>query len=74
MVIERIDPELCNGCGICINTCQIDVICMDKKQKKAFIKYPQECMVCGLCELDCPQHAITVSPKTNVPRLTLWGD
>jgi NAD-dependent dihydropyrimidine dehydrogenase PreA subunit len=74
MTIERIDPDLCNGCGICINSCQIDVIRMDKKNKKAVIKYPEECMVCCVCEQDCPQHAITVSLKTNVPRLTLWGD
>ena len=74
MAIERIDPDLCNGCGICINTCQLDVICMDKKKKKATIKYPEDCIVCALCELDCPQHAISVSTKKNAPVMTLWGD
>ena len=72
MTIERIDPDLCNGCGICINTCQIDVIWMDEKLNKAVIKYPEDCETCDLCALDCPQNAISVSPVTNIPKLTLW--
>ena len=38
MVIERIDQELCNGCGICVTTCSVDVIRMDRELKKAVIK------------------------------------
>ena len=64
MAIERIDPDLCNGCGICVETCQMDVIRMDEKKKKAVIKYPEDCEtgLCAICEIDCPQHAIYVSP------------
>jgi NADPH-dependent glutamate synthase beta subunit-like oxidoreductase len=29
MSIERIDPNLCNGCGMCVNTCPCDVIRLD---------------------------------------------
>ena len=29
MAIERINPELCNGCGICVTTCPVDVIRLD---------------------------------------------
>ena len=62
MAIERIDTDLCNGCGICADTCSADVIWMDDKEKKAIIKYPEDCSLCGLCELECPQNAIYVSP------------
>ena len=72
MVIERIDQELCNGCGICVNTCSMDVIRMDKETKKAVIKYPEDCMCCDYCELDCPTHAIYVSPDKHSPVMVAW--
>jgi len=72
MAIERIDPELCNGCGICVNTCSSDVIRMGE-DKKAVIKYPDECIVCLYCEEDCPKHAIFVSPVKTSPFFTAWG-
>jgi len=72
MSIERIDPELCNGCGICVNVCSCDVIRMSE-EKKAVIKYPEECIVCLYCEEECPKHAIYVSPLKTFPLLTAWG-
>ena len=72
MTIERIDPELCSGCGICVNSCSMDVIRMDKENKKALIKYPEECMCCGYCELDCPKNAVYVSPEKHGPLMVGW--
>lgn len=72
MVIERIDQELCNGCGICVNTCTVDVIRVDKELKKAVIKYPEDCICCALCEIDCPQQAIYVSPEKTTPVTVAW--
>jgi NAD-dependent dihydropyrimidine dehydrogenase PreA subunit len=72
MSIERIDSERCNGCGICVNSCPMDVIRMDEEGKKAIIKYPEDCMCCDYCELDCPQNAIYVSPVRSMPILTSW--
>ena len=75
MAIEKIDPNLCNGCGQCVNTCWADVIRMDKTIKKAVIKYRNSCSTCyyDLCQNDCPQHAISVSPAEQPVILTLWG-
>ena len=72
MVIERIDEELCNGCEICVNNCTMDVIRMDEKSKKAVIKYPEDCICCAYCELDCPEEAIYVSPERSSPVLVAW--
>lgn len=72
MTIERIDDDLCNGCGICVNICSVDVLRMDKKRKKAVIKYPEECTCCAFWELECPQEAIYVSPAKYSPIMVSW--
>ena len=73
MVIEKLDIELCTGCGICINSCAVDVIRMDEKGGKAVIKYPGDCMCCFHCEWDCPEEAIYVSPVRVPPYLFSFG-
>jgi len=73
MSIERIDPELCNGCWICVNSCPTDVIRMDEKSKKAVIQYPEDCMVCNWCVEDCPENAISLSLVKSSPFIVSWG-
>ena len=63
MPIETIDPKLCNGCAICIDSCPMDVIRFDTATKLAYAKYPRDCVACYNCELDCPTKAIYVSPQ-----------
>jgi NAD-dependent dihydropyrimidine dehydrogenase PreA subunit len=72
MPIERINNDLCTGCGNCVRACTVDVIRMDSESKKAVIMYPEECMVCGYCELDCPEGAITLTPDKHAPLLVSW--
>ena len=73
MTIEKIDNELCIGCGICVQICPMDVFRMDEDSKKAIIRYPEDCMLCELCVLDCPEEAITVTPEKNSPLMVSWG-
>ncbi len=72
-MIESIDNNLCTGCGKCADACAMDVIRMDKKSKKATIKYPEDCVLCWMCEMDCPEHAVHVSPAEYTPYPTTLG-
>ncbi len=72
MAIERIDKEKCVGCGNCQLVCSCDVIAMGE-DKKAFIKYPDDCIVCLFCEQECPVNAIYVSPTHMYKQLQAWG-
>ena len=67
-----IDSVLCNGCGICVRNCPMDVIRMDKESGKACIRYPEDCMLCGIC-LDCPQKAIHLAKDHTQPIILGWG-
>lgn len=63
-MIESIKEETCTGCGKCVSACPMDVLRIDKKKKKAYIKYRDDCMSCFNCEYDCPKKGtIYVSPK-----------
>ena len=73
MSIEKIDHELCTGCGICVNSCPMDVIRMNEEGDKAIIKYQEDCMLCEFCVLDCPVEAIYVSPEKHSPLIVSWG-
>ena len=64
MAIKGVDEELCNGCGICVQNCPMDVFRMDDKTDKGYVAYPEDCMVCYICEIDCPERAIILTPET----------
>jgi NAD-dependent dihydropyrimidine dehydrogenase PreA subunit len=73
MTIAYIDQKKCIGCGVCILSCSVDVIRLDKDLKKAVIKYAEECMMCLMCQVDCKTGAITIS-SDKVGNLVLsWG-
>lgn len=73
MGIKRFDAEVCNGCGICIDDCPMDVFALDQATGKARVAYPEDCWECltNFCEIGCPVHAIETTPgavrKLNKP-------
>lgn len=53
----RIDPASCNGCGTCLDRCQIEGISEDGD---IYAIDTDRCIGCGLCVPYCPQGAITL--------------
>ncbi len=67
MAIEiNIMEDRCKGCKICIEVCQADVLDIAEEQNPRgynppCVKNLENCNICGLCEMFCPDFAIQVS-------------
>jgi NAD-dependent dihydropyrimidine dehydrogenase PreA subunit len=72
-MIETIDNGLCTGCGICVDSCNSDVLRLDEEEKKAVIRYGDDCCSCDMCKVDCPEQAVSVSWRRAVTHITSWG-
>ncbi|MFZ7111829.1 MAG: 4Fe-4S dicluster domain-containing protein [Desulfatiglandales bacterium] len=55
----EINREWCKGCGICVAFCPHEVLGLDENNK-AVANHPENCNLCGMCELRCPDMAIEV--------------
>ena len=72
MGVRKVDVRLCNGCGICVDHCPMDVLRLDPVKEKAYIKYIRDCQSCFLCETECPQGAIYCLPIHERRMVTAW--
>ena len=73
MAISKIDENVCTGCGICVNSCEYDVLRMDEETKRPKIAYPNDCTVCSRCQKDCPTKAIEIVPGIHIPVTSFFG-
>jgi len=55
----RVNLNWCKGCGICIEVCPMDVYKADKNGKPIIVQ-PEICIWCELCEMYCPDFAISL--------------
>ena len=63
----EVKEDWCKGCNICIDRCPVDALEESDKLNRRGIRPPQlkkenDCNYCRLCELICPDLAITVIP------------
>lgn len=63
-----IDEESCKGCSLCLQVCPRKVFSAGKKRNRAGYQIPEvteanNCTQCLLCELTCPDLALTVEKK-----------
>lgn len=64
----RVEEELCNGCKVCVERCQLEAI--QVKDKRASIDLDR-CIGCGLCVTTCKREALRLmgkAKKTIPPR------
>jgi len=55
VLVPRVDPGRCNGCGQCGQICQFSaIVCIQKK----VLTFPELCRGCGGCTLVCAEKAI----------------
>jgi NADH:ubiquinone oxidoreductase subunit F (NADH-binding)/Pyruvate/2-oxoacid:ferredoxin oxidoreductase delta subunit len=54
----EINPQLCNGCGICARKCSEGAISGEKKEPHMIDQ--STCIKCGLCLQSCKQQAIEI--------------
>jgi 2-oxoglutarate ferredoxin oxidoreductase subunit delta len=54
-----LDVSLCKACGICIELCPTHVF-DTAEMGEAVVARPEDCTLCLLCELHCPDFAIEV--------------
>jgi ferredoxin/predicted transcriptional regulator len=52
----KIDAELCNACGTCVERCAINAI----KEDEVMEVNLKKCVGCGLCASACPEEAIVM--------------
>lgn len=68
MSVKSLDEQLCDGCGICVADCPMDVFKLDPVTHRAVVVYSEDCWDCFLCRDICPRKAIVVTPATARPR------
>ena len=68
MAEHHIDERICKGCALCSHYCPKGVLEMSaKRNKKGYTvneaAHPEKCIVCKMCEINCPDFVIHVEKK-----------
>lgn len=61
----EINEDLCKGCHLCLFMCYKNVYAIPQEANMKgvllpYVKFEERCTACGVCEVVCPDQAITV--------------
>lgn len=56
--LSQINPDLCSGCGTCVEKCPVDAI--ELNDSDIAVVNAEYCFGCGVCAHFCPENAITL--------------
>lgn len=65
--LARIDPDLCNECGNCLDRCQFGAIYHAPELNRFAVNY-EMCFGCGACRATCPTGAIILMARESMPK------
>jgi ferredoxin len=74
--IATATPETCDGCGTCVDRCQMEALTLEEKQVAL---NSDRCIGCGLCVSTCPTSSLSLKRKSvskHVPlnMETIWKE
>lgn len=55
-----IDKQRCIGCGACVDICPGNLLAIDKRTGKAYIRQARDCWECLSCVKACPKTAMEI--------------
>jgi NAD-dependent dihydropyrimidine dehydrogenase PreA subunit len=62
MTQVNVDQEKCTGCGDCVDSCPVAVFELQEVEgeTKSVPVNVDDCILCRVCEIQCPEQAIEV--------------
>jgi NAD-dependent dihydropyrimidine dehydrogenase PreA subunit len=67
----ELDQTKCDGCKICLKVCPHPVF--EASKSAVEILYPDACIECGACVMNCPEDALSVNPGVGCAAAILKG-
>jgi 2-oxoglutarate ferredoxin oxidoreductase subunit delta len=64
-----INNTWCKGCGMCVDSCPKAVFEHKYLGDVPTVSRPNDCVACSVCELKCPDFALTLFEVDVVPNL-----
>lgn len=58
----QLNQDKCIKCKNCICTCYQNVYSWDKEKNQVVVAYPEDCVTCVMCTMNCPKQCIEIIP------------